>query len=49
MKQDSYYKLAAIWGGNNILTDDNTGTMAEGVKFRPTDPCIRAEMISFLY
>ena len=50
VEQDSYYELAVVWGGmNGILTDDNTGTMEEGVKFRPDDPCIRSEMISFLY
>ena len=50
VEQDSYYELAVVWGGmNGILTDDNTGTMQEGVKFRPTHPCIRSEMISFLY
>ncbi len=50
VEQDSYYELAVVWGGmNGILTDDNTGTMQEGVKFRPDDPCNRSEMISFLY
>lgn len=48
--QDAYYELAVVWGGmNGILTDDNTGTMKEGVLFRPADPCVRGEMISFLY
>ena len=48
--QDSYYELAVIWGGmNGIITEDNTGEMVEGVLFRSYDPCIRAEMISFLY
>ena len=45
-----YYELPVVWGSmNGILTDDNTGTMEEGVKFRPTDPCVRSEMVSFLY
>lgn len=50
VQTDAYYELAVVWGGmNGILTDDNTGTMEEGVLFRPADPCIRKEMISFLY
>ena len=48
--EGAYYELPVIWGGiGGILTDDNTGTMQEGVTFRPTDPCVRAEMVSFLY
>ena len=50
VEQGAYYELAVVWGGmSGILTDDNTGTMEEGVLFRPVDPCVRAEMISFLY
>ena len=50
VQNDAYYELAVVWGSmNGILTDDNTGTMEEGVLFRPDDSCIRAEMISFLY
>ena len=49
-EQNSYYELAVIWGVmGGILTEGNTGKMEEGVLFRPTDPCVRAEMISFLY
>jgi|GEM_PF-2276599 len=48
--QGSYYELPVIWAATNgIITDDNTGTLEEGVEFRTEDPCIRAEMISFLY
>lgn len=50
VEEGTYYELAVIWGAlNGILTENNTGEMVEGVKFRPTDPCVRAEMISFLY
>ena len=50
VKEGAYYELAVAWGGmNGILTDDNTGKMEEGVLFRPADPCLRGEMISFLY
>ncbi len=50
VQEGMYYELAVIWGSmNKILTDDNTGVMEQGVKFRPADPCIRSEMISFLY
>lgn len=50
VQEGAYYELPVVWGSmNGILTDDNTGTMEEGVLFRPADPCVRAEMISFLY
>ena len=50
VEEGAYYELPVIWGSlSGILTDENTGVMEEGVKFRPADPCIRAEMISFLY
>ena len=50
VEEGAYYELAVIWGGmNGILTDDNTGKMEPGVTFHPTDPCVRAEMVSFLY
>ena len=48
--EGAYYELPVVWGGmSGILTDDNTGKMEAGVTFRPEDPCIRAEMISFLF
>ena len=48
--QDSYYELAVIWGSmSGVLTEDNTTIQEGSLQFRPTDPCIRAEMISFLY
>ena len=38
------------WGSmTGILTEGNTGNLDESVIFRPTDPCLRGEMISFLY
>ena len=50
VEQGSYYELAVVWGGmNGILTEDNTDKMEAGVTFRPTEPCVRAEMVSFLY
>ena len=48
--QDAYYELAVVWGSmTGILTEGNTGNLDESVIFRPTDPCLRGEMISFLY
>ena len=48
--KDAYYELAVIWGSmNNILTEDNTDIQEGAMTFRPTDPCVRGEMISFLY
>lgn len=48
--EGAYYELAVIWGGiNGIITDENTGTLQEGVLFRSNDPCVRKEMISFMY
>ncbi len=51
VEEGSYYEMAVIWGCmGGIITEDNTGKIDEGVlMFRPKDPCIRAEMISFLY
>ena len=50
VKEGSYYELAVIWACMcGIATEDNTGNMEESILFRPNDPCIRAEMISFLY
>ena len=51
VEEGSYYELAVIWGSmGGIITEENTGKMDEGVlMFRPKDPCVRAEMISFLY
>jgi len=48
--KDAYYELAVIWGSmNGILTEDNTDIQEGVLNFRPTDPCVRGEMISFLY
>ena len=48
--EDSYYALPVIWAClNGIITKDNTGDITEGAKFRSLDPCVRKEMISFLY
>ncbi|MCR4601629.1 MAG: S-layer homology domain-containing protein [Clostridia bacterium] len=50
VKEGAYYELPVIWGSMaDIITEDNTGAMVDGVKFRPADPCVRSEMISFLY
>ena len=50
LEAGSYYEMAAVYAAmSNILTADNTGAMVEGVLLRPEDPCIRSEMISFLY
>lgn len=48
--EGSYYELPVMWGLlNSVITEDNTGAMEEGVLFRSDDPCVRKEMISFLY
>lgn len=48
--KDAYYELAVIWGSmNGVLTENNTGIGEGELTFRPTDPCVRGEMISFLY
>ena len=48
--EDSYYELPVIWGClNGIINDDNTGILENGIMFRAADPCVRKEMISFLY
>lgn len=48
--EESYFELPVFWGLlNGIITEDNTGITEENVLFRPTEPCVRGEMISFLY
>ena len=51
IKEGSYYELAVLWGYMcGIITEENTGSIEENTLiFRPNDPCIRSEMISFLY
>ena len=48
--EESYYTYPVIWAVlNGILTEDNTGEFEAGLNFCPDDPCVRKEMISFLY
>lgn len=46
----SYFELPVLWGLlNEIITENNSVLTEENLTFRPTDPCVRGEMISFLY
>ena len=50
--EDSYFEMPVYWAVfNNIITEDNTlVSKDEGkINFCPENPCIRKEMISFLY
>ncbi len=50
VSNDAYYELPVIWGLlNGIITVENTGNLEEGASFRSNEPCVRKEMISFLY
>ena len=50
IEAESYYELPFYWATlNAIITKDNTDMTDESVTFRPNDPCVRKEMISFLY
>ena len=48
--EGTYYDLPVIWAClNGIVTENNTDVSEERILFRPTQPCVRKEMISFLY
>lgn len=48
--EESYFELPVFWGlMNGIITEENSGITEENVLFRGADPCVRGEMISFLY
>ena len=48
--EDSYFELPVFWGLlNGIITEDNSGITEENTLFRSYEPCVRKEMISFLY
>ena len=48
--EESYYEYPVFWGLlNGIITEANSGLTEENMLFRSTDPCVRGEMISFLY
>ena len=50
--EDSYFEMPVYWAVfNNIITEDNTLVSKEEgiVNFCPENPCVRKEMISFLY
>ena len=50
VEAESYYELPFYWATlNSIITKYNTDMTDESVTFHPTDPCVRGEMISFLY
>ena len=46
----SYFELPVFWGLlNGIITEANSGISEEMTLFRSEAPCLRGEMISFLY
>lgn len=48
--EGAYYELPVFWGlFNGILTRENTDVTDEAILFHGEDPCVRGEMISFLY
>ena len=48
--EGSYFELPVFWGLlNGIITEDNSGITEENTLFRSYEPCVRKEMISFLY
>lgn len=50
--KDSYFEMPVYWAVfNNIITEDNTLVLKEEgiINFCPENPCVRKEMISFLY
>ncbi|MBR4720231.1 MAG: S-layer homology domain-containing protein [Clostridia bacterium] len=48
--EESYFEYPVFWGlMNGIITEANSGITAENMLFRSADPCVRGEMISFLY
>ena len=48
--EESYFEYPVFWGlMNGIITEENSGITEENMLFRSTDPCVRGEMISFLY
>ena len=48
--EESYFELPVFWGLlNGIITEDNSGITEENTLFRSHEPCVRKEMISFLY
>lgn len=48
--EESYFELPVFWGlMNGIITEENSGITEENTLFRSEDPCVRGEMISFLY
>lgn len=50
VEAESYYEMPFYWATlNSIITRDNTDMTDKSVTFHPTDPCVRKEMISFLY
>ena len=50
VEDGAYYELPVFWGLlNGIITEDNADITDEGARLRPADPCVRAEMVSFLY
>ncbi len=48
--EESYFEFPVFWGLlNGIITEANSGITEENMLFRSADPCVRGEMISFLY
>ena len=48
--EGSYFELPVFWGIlNGIINEENSGITDENTLFRSEDPCVRGDMISFLY
>ena len=46
--EGDYFELPVAWGSlGGILTEDNTDV--DAFQFKPYEPCVRSQMISFLY
>lgn len=46
--EGDYYELPVLWGAiSGVITEDNTDV--EALLFNPDKPCVRAQMMSFLY
>lgn len=46
--EGDYFELPVVWGSlGGILTEENTDV--DSLQVKPYDPCVRSQMISFLY
>lgn len=48
--EGAYFEYPVLWAAlSGIITDENITADENEVRFRPYDPCVRKEMISFMY